>query len=212
MADHGTAVGERRTVMLADGTQLQLNTDSAVDIHFDGKQRIAKLLKGEILITTGHEDVSPARPFSVETAQGNIRALGTQCLVRQQTGATLVAVYEGAVEVRPDDALRNTRINSGQQLTFSESEPGGIVSADPDVTAWSDGVIVAKNMRLADFVAELDRYHSGKIMCDPSVAGLTISGVFPLEDTSRVIATLEATLPVMSETRGRYWTTLRKRN
>lgn len=210
IADYGTNVGEQRKVMLADGTALLLNTDSAVDIRFDTQQRLVKLLKGEVLITTGHLD-GEYRPFSIQTAHGNVRALGTRFLVHQQENATLVAVYEKAVEVRPNTTTMAIRLDVDQQLTFSASQASPIVQADQDISAWSDGVIVAKNTRLADFAKELDRYRSGKIICDASVADLMISGVFPINDPDRVIVSLERTLPIVAEKRMRYWTTLNKR-
>lgn len=66
LADQRTATGEQRTVRLADGTVLNLNTHSAVDVRFDDKQRLIVLQEGEILVETGHGD---ARPFIVETAE-----------------------------------------------------------------------------------------------------------------------------------------------
>lgn len=212
VADQSTAVGEQRNIMLADGTKLILNTDSAVDIQFTDEHRLVKLLKGEILISTGHKDSANYRPFSVQTGEGTIQALGTQFLVRQHASATQVAVFEGAVKVQPDDATQTTRVDAGQQLYFSTLKTEAIIPADPDISAWADGVLVAKNTRLADFVAELDRYHNGKILCDNSASDLTISGVFPLKDSMRVIVTLQETLPITAQFRTRYWVTLHKNN
>ncbi|WP_020182113.1 FecR domain-containing protein [Methylotenera sp. 1P/1] len=211
IADHGTAVGEQRKIMLADGTELHLNTDSAVDIHFDAQQRQIKLLKGEVLITTGHQSYDH-RPFSIQTTHGNVRALGTRFLVHQQENTTFVAVYESAVEVRPIASNKATRLKVGEQLSFDTSQAYGIMQADQDLSAWSDGVIVAKELRLADFAKELDRYRSGKIICNASVVNLKISGVFPINDPDRVIKTLENTLPIVAEKRMHFWITLNKRS
>lgn len=211
VADYGTKVGEQRTIMLTDGTQMMLNTDSAVDIHFDDQQRLLKLLKGEVLIITGH-NASELRPFSVQTAQGNVRALGTRFIVRQQESTTFAAVYQASIAVHPDHAMQTTQLKAGQQITFSAVQTDAISQADPNLSAWSDGVIVASNMRLIDFASELDRYRSGKIICDASTADLKISGVFPINSPDHVIALLEQTLPIRAETRMRYWTVLHKRS
>lgn len=207
VADYSTEVGKQSTVKLADGSSLLMNTDSAIDIHFDDQQRLVKLLKGEVLITTGHQ-LGEHRPFSIQTAQGNVRALGTRFLVRQQESSTLVAVYESAVEVRTKIAQMTTRVDTNQQLTFTDLQASNIVQADQDLTAWADGVIVARNMRLADFANEIDRYRTGKILCDSSAAELLISGVFPIHDPARVLETLQRTLPIQVETRMFYWTML----
>jgi transmembrane sensor len=212
LADHATKVGEQRTVMLADGTRMMLNTNSAVNIHYDKNQRLIQLIKGEVLITTAHESAAPYRPLSVQTAQGNVRAMGTHFLVRQQENSTLTAVYEGALEIRPQDSVFAIHLNAGQQLVFSANQAGRVTPADLDLNAWSDGVLIANSMRLADFVKELDRYWQGKITCDESAKDITISGVFPLKDTNKVIETLQQTLPIDAVTRMHYWTVLVKRS
>ncbi|WP_052185151.1 FecR domain-containing protein [Methylotenera versatilis] len=212
LADHATGVGEQRTVMLADGSRMMLNTNSAVNIYYDRNQRLIELVKGEVLITTAHESAALYRPLSVQTAQGNVRAMGTHFLVRQQENTTLAAVYEGALEVRPKNAALAIHLNAGQQLIFSANQTGKVTPADPNLNAWSDGVLIANNMRLADFVEELDRYWQGKITCDESAKNITISGVFPLKDTDKVIETLQQTLPIDAVTRMRYWTVLVKRS
>lgn len=211
VADYSTGVGEQRTVLLADGTQIMMNTNSAVDVQFNKHQRLVKLLKGEILVTTGHQDALLQQPFSVQTAQGNVQALGTRFIVRQEENTTLVAVYEGLVEVRPENSPRATRLGVNQQLSFTSFITNPVSPMNTDLSAWIDGVIVATNMRLADFANELDRYRQGNIVCDASAADILISGVFPLNAPDTVIATLEQTLPITAETHMRYWTVLRKR-
>lgn len=78
-ADYRTAVGEVRTVILADGSRLTLNTASAVDIEFDDQERIVELQSSEILIETATDPAQ--RPFHVTTAQGKVMALGTRFTV-----------------------------------------------------------------------------------------------------------------------------------
>ncbi|WP_374039735.1 FecR domain-containing protein, partial [Pseudomonas sp. UMAB-40] len=79
-ADQRTAVGEQKNLQLPDGTQLLLNTESAVDIAFNLQERRVVLLNGEVLISTAKDP--GARPFVVETPQGIARALGTRFCVR----------------------------------------------------------------------------------------------------------------------------------
>lgn len=80
-ADYKTSVGERRRIELADGTQIDLNTNTAIDVVFDGRQRLIRLREGEVLIHTGKS--GGQLPFYVETAQGRVQALGTRFTVRQ---------------------------------------------------------------------------------------------------------------------------------
>lgn len=208
LADYGTVIGERKRIMLADGTSIHLNTDTALDIRFDDRQRLVALRRGEVMISTAPDPATNYRPFIVETAEGRSHALGTRFLVRQEPDATLVSVFESAVEATPQQAPLPTRIDAGQQLRFTERQVGVLQPADPDMAAWTEGAIVAKRMRLDDFTRELDRHRRGKLSCDPAVASLQISGVFPLDDPERILAALESTLPIKVERHTSYWITL----
>ncbi|MDE1005555.1 MAG: FecR domain-containing protein [Paraburkholderia fungorum] len=208
-ADAHTAPGERRTLTLADGTRVTLNTDSAIDIGFNSTERRVRLIKGEIMIATGHL-AGERRPFIVETAQGRLQALGTRFAVRQQSALSRLDVFEGAVRVSPRDAAGLAPVvRAGQRVRFTHDNVGAVEPLSENDAAWTDGLIVASGIRLGDFVAELDRYRTGHLGCDPSVADLRISGTFPLADTERVLDTLAATLPVEVVFITRYWGTVR---
>ncbi len=98
-ADYRTSVGQRRRIELADGTQINLNTHTAIDVAFDGHQRLIRLREGEVLIHTGTR--GGHLPFYVETHQGRVQALGTRFTVRQLPDATRVGVLEERVEISP---------------------------------------------------------------------------------------------------------------
>jgi transmembrane sensor len=205
-ADVRTAVGERRTLHLADGTQLVLNTDSAVDIAYREDERRVRLMAGEVLITTAPDTHTPPRPFLVETSQGTARALGTRYTVRQFDDGTHVSVYQGAVEIRPRARPAQSLIlRTGMHASYtahSISDPSDAPAGD---AAWAEGFIVARSMRLADFVAELARYSNASLSCDASVANLRVSGTFPLDDVGKVLDTLGTTLAVRTESVTRFW-------
>jgi len=204
VADLRTAPGERRTVVLADGTTLMLNTASAVNIHFSASERRVRLIAGEIFITTAPDPM--ARPFLVETRQGEARALGTRYTVRLQDNATEVAVFEGAVRMTPRRALEQPQtLHAGQQARLTDTTITSPQPADQDSTAWTDGFIIAKGMRLADFLNELNRYSRYALSCDPAVANLRLSGSYPLSDISQVLETLSAMLSLQIETVTRFW-------
>lgn len=211
-ADYKTGTGEQRSFVLDDGTQITLNTASSVELDFTPEYRLVRLVAGEVLITTGHASSSQGtedRPFIVQTAQGRIRALGTQFTVQQRDGHTQVAVLESAVEISlRNDKAKVARIQAGEQASFTGEQ---IAEAQPlaeQTTAWSRGQILADNVRLADFVADLNRYRPGLLRCDPAVAELRISGVFPLQDTDRILATLPQVLPLQILKRTGYWVTI----
>lgn len=208
-ADLRTAVGERRTVTLADRTVVVLDTDTALDVRFDAAARGLRLLRGTIMVTSGHDDRVPARPLVVATAQGELRPLGTRFAVRQRDGATRVEVFAGAVRVQPDDAAAGARvIAAGEGADFTRDAIGVPAPLDAYASAWTGGMLVASRMRLADLVAELDRYRRGSLRCDAAVADLRVSGTYPLDDPARVLDTLKATLPIDVHYLTRYWATV----
>ncbi|MCA8113427.1 FecR domain-containing protein [Burkholderia cepacia] len=208
-ADLRTAVGERRTVTLADRTVVVLDTDTALDVRFNAAARRLRLLRGTIMVTSGHDDRVPARPLVVATAQGELRPLGTRFAVRQRDGATRVEVFAGAVRVQPDDAAAGARvIAAGEGADFTRDAIGVQAPLDAYASAWTGGMLVASRMRLADLVAELDRYRRGSLRCDAAVADLRVSGTYPLDDPARVLDTLKATLPIDVHYLTRYWATV----
>ncbi|ABR89411.1 Fe2+-dicitrate sensor, membrane component [Janthinobacterium sp. Marseille] len=202
-----TATGERLNFKLADGTQLELNTDTAVNVRYDSALRLVQLVRGELLITTAKDSVSPARPFMAETVAGRILALGTKFTVRQDGDISQVAVLEGAVELIPaNNPGQVVRLDAGQAGSFNAEgalTPPQAISAQ---AAWTEGVLIASDMRLDDFIAELKRYRPGHLSCDPASAGLRLSGVFPLNDMQKILTSLTEVLPVRVQTFTRYWT------
>ncbi|MFZ6876213.1 FecR domain-containing protein [Undibacterium sp. Di27W] len=207
-ADYHTGVGEKREIALNDGTRITLNTASSIDVHFDGKRRLVRLLAGEIMIVTGHIDTH-TRPFMVETSDGSIRALGTHFTVRQYTTHTDVVVLEDTVEISPAAASGPKQlIKAGQGLYFTRHATGRLRSADEQAAAWVRGQIIADDMRLADFLIELSRYRKGVLRCDPAVADLRFSAVFPLKDVEGILSMLPNSLPVKVVPFTRFWVTI----
>jgi transmembrane sensor len=86
-------------VTLADGTLLNLNTHSAVDVRFDETTRLIVLHEGEIMVETGHND---ARPFIVKTRDGSLRALGTRFMVKREDDGTRLSVLQSRLRRTPN--------------------------------------------------------------------------------------------------------------
>lgn len=207
-ADYRTATGEQRRSVLADGTQLQLNTATAVDVAYDANSRRLVLREGEILITTAPDPAG--RPFFVQTPQGIVQALGTRFSVRSDDGGARVAVFEHQVRVTPLAGLP-LLVDAGMQCAFDSRQVQAPSPVAPGQDAWSKGVLVANEQRLDNFLAELGRYRSGWLRCDPAIAGLRISGAFALNDTDQALQALTTSLPVRIEEKTRYWVTVMAR-
>ncbi len=209
-ADYKTAVGQRRNLTLADGSQIQLNTDTAIDVTFDAKQRLIRLRSGEILIQTGK--LGDPRPFIVETDDGRVQALGTRFSVHQLPGATRVGVLEDRVGIQPADVSAAARIlQAGEGADFDRRHIGLVQPFASSQVAWSKGQLIVLNARLGDVVDELQRYRRGVLHCDAGARNLRVSGTFRLDSTDAVLANLQASLPINVRYFTRYWVSLSHR-
>jgi transmembrane sensor len=205
-SDYRTAIGERRQLVLPDGTRLLLNTDSALDVRFGDTERRVKLISGEILIRTAPDNQGMARPFLVETRDGTARALGTEYSVRQQRDDTEVNVFHGIVRIQPGHNGAQPRdVQAGYRASYTTRAVMPPSAVQDAAIAWKDGFIVARSMRLDDFIAELGRYSPDPLSCDPDIAGLRLSGSFPVADIGKVLTALSATLDVRIEIHSRFW-------
>ncbi|EJN35376.1 Fe2+-dicitrate sensor, membrane component [Pseudomonas sp. GM78] len=205
LADQRTATGEQRTLRLDDGTLINLNTHSAVDVRFDDKQRLVILQEGEILVETGHGD---ARPFIVETREGSMRALGTRFLVKREEQGTRLGVLQSAVAAHPQSSPEEQILHEGQQMLIRGDGLGPIVALNLGADAWTRGMLVVDNARLEDLVREIGRYRPGHLGVAPEVADLRITGSFPLKNTDLALNALLPTLPVQIEHHTQWWVTV----
>lgn len=201
LADLSTRTGEQRRETLADGTQLVLDTGTAVDIAFDAATRLLILRAGEIHVTT----VKDARPLIVRSAEGDMQALGTRFAVRQADGSTRLNVYEHAVAVRLAQAAE-TVIRSGQSVVFTRTAlltPTPVAAAEE---AWTQGRLVVDGWRLDRLIGELQRYRSGYLGCAAQVGHLKVSGTYPLNNIDVTLGAIARALPVKVQQYTGYWT------
>ena len=209
-ADYKTEIGQRRDLTLADGSQIQLNTDTAIDVTFDATQRLIRLRTGEILIQTGK--LGDQRPFFVETQDGRVQALGTRFSVHQLSGSTRVGVLEDRVSIQPDDDSTAARIlQAGEGSDFDRRHIGLIRPFASSQVAWSNGQLIVLDARLGDVIDELQRYRRGVLHCDARARDLRVSGTFRLDSTDAVLANLQASLPINVRYFTRYWVSLSHR-
>lgn len=200
--DYATAIGERKRVMLADGTELNLNTGSEVQVVFSPRRRLIVLRRGELFVRTGADTGAMLghRAFWVEAPHARFEALGTRFGVRQEESETRLSMTEGRVAIHAGDAPAViAQAGDGYVIRANTAEPQRIVDRSFESDAWTDGALVAKQMRLDAFVAELARYRGAPLLCDADVASLRVSGVFQLNGPDPVGRALEAlvrTLPV----------------
>jgi ferric-dicitrate binding protein FerR (iron transport regulator) len=137
-------------------------------------------------------------------------AWGGRFVVRQDEQQTRVSVSEGQLLIRSPAALPIS-VLAGETYVVTSSHAALRRELNMDPTAWAEGLIVTRDMRLQDFLAEVGRYRRGYLGCAKDVADLRLSGVFRLEDTDKLLSVLPQTLPVQLTYRTPWWVTLGRR-
>ncbi|CAM4099863.1 FecR family protein [Pseudomonas wadenswilerensis] len=207
-ADFASGTGQRRSVRLPDGSLLQLNTNSAVDLAFEADQRLIRLKHGELLLTCAKDTSAPGRPLLVSTRDALLQGFNGHFVVRQDDNCTRVSVSQGTVVIHSPGPTQ--WIHAGQSYRLDTRGATLLQNQDMDAGAWAEGLIVTRDMRLGDFLAEVGRYRHGYVSCADDIADLRLSGVFRLEDTDKLLQLLPQTLPVTVSYRTRWWVRLER--
>lgn len=193
---YSTLPGERRTITLADGSRLLLNTHTRVLVRYGPQRRTVRLERGELELRTAPDTQQPARPLVVETVHGQMHALGTRFAVRLDVSSTRVAVQEHAVLVQPASGTTTQRVEAAQAVRFTAQGAGPLEVSGFEDTAWVGGQLIVLQQPLGLFAQELSRYRQQPVLVDPSVAHLLVSGSYALGEPDRSLRAAVAQLPV----------------
>jgi transmembrane sensor len=197
-----TALAQRQSVTLADGTRAELNARTQLSVDLRRSSRRVRLERGEVLF---HVTKDPARPFVVETGAGAVRVLGTVFDVRSAPSGTLVVtVLEGRVLVQPVDAAGREVpappvLLAGDRMHFDPAT--GALRLDrpaavDDAVAWREGRAVFTGTPLGEALERFADYHDRSIAVAPEAAALLLGGRYTLDDLDLFVASLEQALPV----------------
>lgn len=209
-----TAVGQQLNAKLADGSMVDLNTNTIIETKFQARRRDVELRKGEALFKVAHDK---ERPFYVHAGNTVVRAVGTEFNVRLRDNDEVeVTVAEGRVEVTSGNTsstivpsvapkaapvARETTLDVGQRLSTKATMP--IETINPvrlnNVLAWREGAIVFDGERLSRAVEELNRYTDMRlVITDPAIGELRVGGRFSATDVDDFLRALARVLPVQT--------------
>lgn len=192
VADHVTQRGEHRMIVLADGSSVLLDADSAFSEDYSSDERRVRLLRG-----TAFFDVTPSSiPFVVAAAGGEVRVLGTRFEVRMLDRGSTAILEHGRVTVTAGEQGQSVVLKPGQQVRFNR---GGLDTVEDvnveDALAWRGGRFIFYRARLADVVREVERYRPGRIVIVGSgLPDERVTGSFSLADTDAALRSLQATV------------------
>jgi transmembrane sensor len=202
-----TAVGQRQTRLLRDGTRVVLNTDTRIEVNYDEHLRRVRLIRGEAWFNVSKH---PTWPFIVSVADQEVRALGTSFIVRRDAQDLSVTLVDGQVSVTP--SARNEDAPSqapqilapGQRLVISRHHELAMDRPELSrVTAWEHGQVEFADTPLEDAVTEMNRYTTTHIMVpDADIAQLRIGGVFHAGDSDEFIKVVTAAFGLRADRNG----------
>jgi len=209
---YATKIGEQRSIVLADGSRIDLNARSHIRIRFTETERNVDLLQGQALFTVAR---NKSRPFDVQIGGTRVRAVGTQFDVYRKESGTTVTVLEGRVAVLSEGhvvqhlpaspspersqsqrplAQLTMLVSAGEQVIVA---PGAISQPKPaDVsaaTAWTQRRLVFNSTGLAQVAEEFNRYNARQLVIqDAQLEELRISGVYSSTDPASLLRFLRA--------------------
>jgi transmembrane sensor len=193
-ADYVSGTAGTVAIVLPDGSRATLNRNSAIRVDYGDRFRRVELLEGEVFVEVRP---NPARPFRVIAGRGVSEAVGTAYVVRRSDRGTRVTVAKGVVAVEGrDDPPHSVTLRAGEGVRYADGRlRGGAFPVDTaNALAWRSGKVVFVDRPLSDALAELERYHRGRILL---LGGRRtykpISGVIDLDKLDEGIAALAAT-------------------
>lgn len=199
-SDIHTNTAQRRRVELGDGSILNMNARTALNIAMNDSQRNVALRTGGFIASVVNDD----RPFSVHTDMGRILAGEARFNVREESGGIHLAVLDSVVSVTN---LRgeNQHVQAGHGLWFDHDTLLPVAISSYAETAWTQGRLEVQDAPLSSVIDSLRNYSPAVIRLDPAIAGLRVSGNFPLDNVPYSLDALAQTMPIAITRTTGYW-------
>jgi len=189
-----TRKGERREVVLGDGTHLSLNTDTRLTVRGRGRAHTVWLDKGEVAIAVTHRDGAPAHPLRVLAGDLSVTDVGTVFNVRRTDGQVGVSVREGRVDMT--EAGQTAHLRAGDYGLYSGGR-SQITQRDPaEAFAWQSSHAIYRDQPLSAVAADLNRYYDKPIIVEGDAGQLRLTAILTLDSQSAVAGRLTEYLPL----------------
>ncbi|WP_419709332.1 FecR family protein [Pseudomonas sp. NFX224] len=201
-AEFSTALGERRHVALPDGSVVDLDSRSRIQVRFEKNRRGVELTEGEAMFSVQHDT---SRPFVVESGSGKVTVTGTRFDVRHGSSDTRVVVEQGTVKVQGRSAAENDFVSLTAGMGTHVDALGKVVPAyavnPAELTAWRSGKLVFNNASLTDVAEQVSRYRDKPLKVGSAAVGnLRLTSVFKSDNTDALLKALPSILPVAVRT------------
>lgn len=193
---YATLKGEQKSIVLEDGTKVDLNTNTRLRVSYSAEIRAVEIEKGEALFTiAGNEK----RPFEATAGKGRIRDIGTAFCVHLEDEQVSLTVIEGLVLIDTDTLASPLRVSAGHYLSYDMT--GALIdSRAVDTTAhtaWKNGRFIFKGASIDELSRQIMRYYDVNVIVDhAALDDLRISGNFKINDLDGLLSALGMMLPV----------------
>jgi len=191
-----TGKGENQAIQLADGSRIDLNTDSHLSVRLEKDARRVTVHDGQALFDVAHD---ASRPFLITAGDETVRVLGTKFDVRRRDGQLSVTVLRGLVEVSTDGEDAPVRLRPGQMLEHSEGASGVVVRvvAPEDQVGWRSGRLVYRDQPLGRIVSDMNHYFDRPLRLEgEDTANLKFSGVLIVDGQDAMVRRLTSLMPL----------------
>ncbi len=228
-AEYATAIGEQKTLLLPDSSEVVLNTNSQLAVTFTPEQRLLRLAQGEILVRVAEDH---SRPLSVLAGNRIIQAVGTEFVVAMTDGHRVeLMVTEGKVVIGQQPAmlrsphasdsdgeidalsslplppllrkLDNNFVAAGELVSLGSAEPvKKTVSTDEIAVklSWRDGRLIFRSEPLEQALKEVERYTTVEfVFLDESLKTSALSGRFRIGDVEALLSSLRVNFNIAHE-------------
>jgi transmembrane sensor len=189
---YATGFGEIRSLKLADGSTVELNSGSRIEVRFGDAERRIELLEGQALFRV---EKDPTRPFIVTTSGVSVRAVGTAFDIYRRKADAVVTVLEGSVAVAPAGSSPAVLLTAGKQAVVEHEsvlQPKSVNVAA--ATAWTRRQLIFEFTPLQEVVDEFNRYNTRKLTVDSEqLRGFRISALFESTEPHALVEFLRST-------------------
>lgn len=197
-ADYVTGKGEQQTFTLADNSTVTLNTDSAIRIDFNGRERRIELLQGEAYFTVAKAQL----PFIVDADGTEVTAVGTAFSVYLRANAVRVELLEGKVKLQAASQVAIKPLTAGQTAQIGNGSISVENSSTSDNLAlWREGYLKLDGLPLSEAIAQINRYRPGRIiLLNSKLNQHRVSGLFRLNAMDQALTNLQTVVPQLHVT------------
>lgn len=203
--DHVTTAGERREILLGDGSRLWLDSDSGVDVDLQGATRTVWLRQGRVFADVVHD----GRPFVVRVDQAKVEVLGTRFSVGRSATGDEVVLLSGRVQV--STPLQQQLLAPGQRLVVHDEQLDAPQAVDAErLLAWRSGQLRVREVPLRQVLQRLAEYQGERLVLLNDEAGQRrVSGSFNLDQADSALDALVNSQQLQTHTLLGHWLIIR---